>query len=76
MPIDCKTLQYKNLLFVRPVNNKWEVEYESYFNPHANPKQLMDTKTFDSLGDAAEWSRNYIQENYLDEGEELEGFIQ
>lgn len=61
---------YKNLLYIRPINNKYEVEYESYFNPHANPKQLMDKKIFDSLDEAMDWSNKYLHENYFD-GEEL-----
>lgn len=64
-----KTLHYKNILFIRPVDNKWEVEYEIYFNPHANPKQLMDKKTFSNFDEALDWSKNYLQDNYINDGE-------
>lgn len=64
-----KTLNYKNLLFITLIKDKWEVKYESYFNPHATPKQLMDVKIFDTFDEAFNWSSNYIKNNYLEEDE-------
>jgi len=37
---------------IRKDGDTWKVRYESYFNPHANPKSLMDVKYFTDLNDA------------------------
>lgn len=66
-----KSLNYKNILFIRPCENNWAVEYETYFNPHATPKQLMDTKTFNTFEDAFAWSNNYLHDNYLNEDDDF-----
>ena len=60
-------MRYKNSLCIRPANGRWEVEYESYFNPHANPKQLMDIKLFDTFEEAFDWSKKYLQDKYGDD---------
>ncbi len=62
------TVSYKNLVSLSKNRDKYLVEYESYFNPHANPKQLMDQKLFDS----AEGAVNYFIERISSEYPELE----
>ena len=47
---------------VKFVNNKWSVEYESYFNPHAKPYQLMDKKEFISASEAAAFFLDAVKE--------------
>lgn len=41
-----------NNIQYNPSQNTWEVKYEVYFNPHTQPPQLMDTKTFSNFLDA------------------------
>lgn len=67
-----KTLSYKNLLYITPIKDKWEVKYEVYFNPHATPKQLMDIKIFDTFDEAFNWSNKYLADNFIGDDD---GFI-
>jgi hypothetical protein len=39
-------ISFGNLLTINKEDDGWIVEYESYFNPHANPKSLFDKKRF------------------------------
>jgi len=34
---------------------KWAVEWETYYNPHATPKSLMEVKEFDDAMEAAQF---------------------
>ena len=53
---------FKDLISFKKNNEKWEVEYESYFNPHANPKQLKDIKKFDNVPEMVIFMLNFIKE--------------
>ena len=48
-------LNYKDLILIKSLDGSWIVEYESYFNPHAKPYQLMDKEKFDNPLDAAKF---------------------
>lgn len=54
-------VSYKNLIYIRnQLDGTFVVEYESYFNPHADPKQLMDQKKFDSVDEVVTFFLDYI----------------
>lgn len=55
---------FESRISINEINGKWEVEYESYFNPHTIPNQLIDKKEFASEFEAIKWVENYIDENY------------
>lgn len=59
-------ISYKNLISIRNhmEEDGYIVEYESYFNPHSYPYQLMDKKEFTSMEEAATFFVDYI--NNLD----------
>lgn len=44
-------------------NAQYEIIYESYFNPHANPKSLYDKKSFNDVEDMVD----FILEKFKDE---------
>ena len=44
---------YRDLVFLKKEKDQWVVEYETYFNPHANPKFLFDKKCFSNAVEAA-----------------------
>lgn len=52
---------FKDLISFKKNNEKWEVEYESYFNPHANPKQLKDIKNFDNASEMITFVLDFIK---------------
>lgn len=61
------SLSYKNIISIDLTNNGWQVKYESYFNPHTNPNQLMDYKDFDNYVDAAEFFLNYLESRWRED---------
>ena len=52
---------FRDIISVNYVDNCWEVEYESYFNPHANPKQLKDIKNFDNASEMITFVLDFIK---------------
>jgi hypothetical protein len=61
--LDGLKISYSNLASLSVEDNVYIVEYESYFNPHAAPKQLKDVKKFSSLIDAINFFVAYLEEN-------------
>ena len=61
--LDGLKISYSNLASLSVEDNTYVVEYESYFNPHAAPKQLKDVKKFSSLIDAVNFFVAYLEEN-------------
>jgi hypothetical protein len=54
-------ISYSNCITVKCIEeNMWKVEYEEYFNPHGNPKQLMGYKLFNNSLDVANFFLNYV----------------
>lgn len=60
-------LNFKNLISIKYSDGFWIAEYESYFNPHAKPYQLMDTVKFDNSLDAAKFFVEFIQSHDMSE---------
>ena len=61
-------ISYKGLIYLRCLDNEvWEVEYESYFNPHANPKQFFDKVSFTSCLDAVNFFTSKLKEILQDD---------
>ena len=54
---------YFDIVSLSVEENYYIIEYESYFNPHANPKQLKDVKKFLSLIDAVNFFYSVIEEH-------------
>ncbi len=46
-------ISFANLVTISKEDDDWIVEYESYFNPHSNPKSLFDKKRFTDPSAAA-----------------------
>lgn len=61
--LDGLKISYSNLASLSVEDTTYVVEYESYFNPHAAPKQLKDVKKFSSLIDAVNFFVAYLEEN-------------
>ena len=61
--LDGFKISYSNLASLSVEDNTYVVEYESYFNPHAAPKQLKDVKKFSSLIDAVNFFVAFLKEN-------------
>jgi hypothetical protein len=61
--LDGLKISYSNLASLSVEDNTYVVEYESYFNPHAAPKQLKDVRKFSSLIDAINFYVAYLEEN-------------
>jgi len=59
-------LNYKDLILIKSLDGSWIVEYESYFNPHAKPCQLMDKEKFDNPLDAAKFFLQKIKDREED----------
>lgn len=61
-------ISYKGLIYLRCLDSEaWEVEYESYFNPHANPKQLFDKAIFTTCSDAVNFFISKLKEILQDD---------
>lgn len=61
-------ISYKGLIYLRCLDSQaWEVEYESYFNPHANPKQLFDKVIFTTCSDAVNFFISKLKEILQDD---------
>jgi len=58
-------ISYGNIS-IESSDERWVIEYESYFNPHAKPYSLKDKKVFDNALDAAKFFCSYIQERNQD----------
>jgi hypothetical protein len=41
-------VSYGSVVEIVRFGSQWLVKFESYFNPHSNPKSIYDFKTFDS----------------------------
>lgn len=61
--LDGLKISYSYLASLSVEDNTYVVEYESYFNPHAAPKQLKDVKKFSSLIDAVNFFVTFLEEN-------------
>ena len=58
-------VSYKDLISIRnQLDGTYVVVYEVYFNPHTDPKQLMDQKKFDTTEEVVTFFLDYI--NNLD----------
>ena len=55
---------FKDIISFKKINNYYEVEYESYYNPHANPKQLKDIKKFDNVPEMVIFMLNFLKERF------------
>ena len=55
---------FKDIISFKKINNYYEVEYESYYNPHANPKQLKDIKKFDNVPEMVTFMLNFLKERF------------
>lgn len=61
-------ISYKGLIYLRCLDSEaWEVEYESYFNPHAHQKQLLDKVIFTNCLDAVNFFTNKLKEILQDD---------
>lgn len=52
----------ENKLFFNDEENMFEVHHEVYFNPHADPKSLIDIKKFFTYSEAVMFLINIIKE--------------
>jgi hypothetical protein len=60
-------LNYKGLICMKYSDGFWIAEYESYFNPHTKPCQLMDIAKFDNSLDAAKFFLEFIKSREMPE---------
>jgi len=61
---DINKFSFKDIISFKKINNYYEVEYESYYNPHANPKQLKDIKKFDNVPEMVTFMLNFLKERF------------
>jgi hypothetical protein len=61
--LDGLKISYSDTVSLSVEDNIYIIEYESYFNPHATPKQLKDVKKFSSLIDAVNFFVTFLEEN-------------
>ena len=60
-------LNYKDSICMKYSDGFWIAEYESYFNPHTKPCQLMDIAKFDNSLDAAKFFLEFIKSHEMPE---------